>query len=83
MLDAPIDSLESELSPQNAHAAMVEALLAGEGFRRVAAITEACAGAPVRILLPRPGSDGSSGSSAERYVARGRRADRDCGAERT
>lgn len=69
MLDAPIDSLESELSPQNAHAAMVEALLAGEGFKRVAAITEACAGAPVRILLPRPGSDGSSGSSAERYVA--------------
>ena len=48
---------------------MVEALVAGDGFRRVAAIAEEAVGAPVEILLPRPGSEGLQGTAAERYVA--------------
>ncbi len=68
MLDAPIER-ESERSPQAAHAEMVEALLAGEGLDRVAAIAAACVGARVGIYLPRPGSEGADGDAAERYVA--------------
>jgi hypothetical protein len=52
-----------------AHAEMLDALVAGEGFERVAQITEMQVGAPVGIYVPRPGSDGSAGSAAERYVA--------------
>lgn len=70
MFEGPIEPPETERSARDSHAAMVEALLAGEGFAQVAAIAEEGAGAPVRILLPRPGSEGTSGSSAERYVAR-------------
>ncbi|HYH54578.1 MAG TPA: helix-turn-helix domain-containing protein [Solirubrobacterales bacterium] len=59
----------SEGSPNAVHAAMIEALVAGEGLQRVAAIASEQAGGRVEILVPRPGSDGSGGSAAERYVA--------------
>lgn len=52
-----------------AHAAMVEALVAGEGFARVAEIAEGLVGAPVGIFVPRPGSEGADGTAAERFVA--------------
>jgi hypothetical protein len=48
---------------------MLEALLAGEGLQRVAEIAAELVGAPVEVLIPRPGSDGSDGSATERYVA--------------
>lgn len=48
---------------------MVAALLAGEGFRRVAAIASELTGAEVEVLVPRPGSDGSGGSETERFAA--------------
>ncbi len=59
----------SERSPAAVHAAMIEALVAGEGLQRVAEIAGECAGGRVEILVPRPGSDGSGGSPAERFVA--------------
>jgi purine catabolism regulator len=48
---------------------MLDALVAGEGLARVARIAEEHVGEPVDIFVPRPGSDGSDGDSAERYVA--------------
>jgi hypothetical protein len=48
---------------------MVQALLAGEGFRRVAAIASELTGAEVEVLVPRPGSEGTSGSDTERFAA--------------
>lgn len=51
------------------HDRMVAALLAGEGFRRVAMIAAELTGAEVEVLVPRPGSDGSGGSATERFVA--------------
>ena len=57
------------LSSESPHDLMVAALLAGEGFRRVAAIASELTGAEVEVLVPRPGSDGSGGSETERFVA--------------
>lgn len=57
------------LTSESPHDRMVQALLAGEGFRRVAAIASELTGAEVEVLVPRPGSDGSSGSEAERFAA--------------
>src|SRR5882757_7455550 len=51
------------------HDLMVQALLAGEGFRRVAAIASTLTGAEVEVLVPRSGSDGSGGSETERFAA--------------
>jgi hypothetical protein len=68
MLEAPVDPSESEFRARSAHGRMMEALVSGEGLERVAEIAAGLAGAPVRILVPRPGSDGSRGSAAERYV---------------
>jgi PucR C-terminal helix-turn-helix domain len=48
---------------------MVEALLAREGFVGVARIASELIGAPVEVLVPRPGSEGSDGSATERFVA--------------
>lgn len=48
---------------------MLEALVAGDGFEAVAALAAAAVGAPVEILVPRPGSEGTVGSPTERYVA--------------
>ena len=48
---------------------MVRALLAREGFPRVAAITAELTGAQVEVLVPRPGSRGIDGSASERFVA--------------
>jgi hypothetical protein len=58
-----------ERSPATAHTAMLEALVAGEGLEAVAGIVGEHAGAPVGIYVPRPGTDGSDGTAAERYVA--------------
>jgi hypothetical protein len=58
-----------ESSPAMAQGAMVEALVAGEGLERVAAIAAEHLGAPVEIYVPRPGTEGADGSPAERYVA--------------
>lgn len=58
-----------ERSPNNAQAEMLDALVAGEGLKRVARIAEERVGAAVGIFVPRPGSDGSDGSAAERFVA--------------
>ncbi|MBK5220081.1 MAG: hypothetical protein JJE35_09900 [Thermoleophilia bacterium] len=69
MLPKPVALDESERSPATAHAAMLDALVAGEGLERVAEIAEEHTGGPVRICVPRPGSDGSDGEPAERYVA--------------
>ena len=55
--------------PRAPHAAMLDALVAGEGLARVAEIAEEHVGEPVGIFVPRPGSEGSEGDSAERYVA--------------
>jgi hypothetical protein len=63
----PIDV--SERSPATAHTAMLEALIAGEGLKAVAAIATQHAGGLVGIYVPRPGTDGADGSAAERYVA--------------
>jgi hypothetical protein len=48
---------------------MVRALLAREGFPRVAAIASELTGAQVELLVPRPGSWGAEGSASERFVA--------------
>jgi hypothetical protein len=48
---------------------MLDALVAGEGLERVAEIVEEHVGESVEILVPRPGSDGTDGTPAERYVA--------------
>lgn len=69
MLQKPVTVDEFDRSPATAHAAMLGALVAGEGLSRVAEIAESHAGAPVRIYVPRPGSDGTDGGPAERYVA--------------
>jgi hypothetical protein len=69
MPGASADLDRSQLSPDAAHAAMLEALLAGEGLTGVAEIATELVGAPVEVLIPRPGSDGADGSAAERYVA--------------
>lgn len=55
--------------PDSALEVMVQALLAREGFARVAAIAEGLVGARVEVLVPRPGSDGASGTATERFVA--------------
>jgi len=60
---------ETVPSPTAAQTTMIEALIAGRGLARVAEIAAELAGAEVGIFVPRPGSDGSSGSAAERYVA--------------
>ncbi len=59
----------AERSPTTAHTAMLDALVAGEGLERVAAIVAEHVGAAVEILVPRPGSDGADGTPAERFVA--------------
>jgi hypothetical protein len=69
MLLDPAALDESERSPATAHAAMLDALVAGEGLDRVAAIAEEHVGELVGIFVPRRGSDGADGSAAERYVA--------------
>jgi purine catabolism regulator len=70
MLSSNPAALErSERSPASAHAAMLDALVAGEGLARVAEIAAEHVGEPVGIFVPRPGSDGSDGDAAERYVA--------------
>jgi hypothetical protein len=61
--------LDRERSPATAHTAMLDALVAGEGLERVAAIAAEHVGGTVAILVPRPGSDGADGTPAERYVA--------------
>jgi len=48
---------------------MVQALLAREGFARVAAIAGDLVGAEVEVLVPRPGSEGVDGTATERFVA--------------
>jgi hypothetical protein len=48
---------------------MVAALVAGEGFRRVAEIASELTGAEVEVLVPRPGSEGRDGTASERFVA--------------
>lgn len=48
---------------------MVQALLAREGFARVAAIAGDLVGAQVEVLVPRPGSEGVDGTATERFVA--------------
>jgi hypothetical protein len=68
MLSSPIDSLDTRAS-EPSHDRMVEALIAGEGFRRVAAIAAEMTGAEVEVLVPRPGSEGSDGSANERFAA--------------
>lgn len=64
---AGVDGRES--SPAIAQSAMIEALVAGEGLDRVAAIAGEHAGGRVGIFIPRPGTDGCDGSAAERFVA--------------
>jgi hypothetical protein len=60
----------SETSPPgSALDRMVQALLAREGFAGVAAIASELAGAPVEVLVPRPGSEGTDGTATERFVA--------------
>jgi hypothetical protein len=66
----PIDPPESSSSFSEASFnRMAEALLAREGFAGVAAIAAELVGARVEILVPRPGSTGSHGTVAERFVA--------------
>lgn len=48
---------------------MVQALLAREGFTRVARIAGDLCGARVEVLVPRPGSEGRDGTATERFVA--------------
>jgi sugar diacid utilization regulator len=55
--------------PDSALDRMVQALLAREGFARVAAIASELAGARVEVLVPRPGSEGTDGTATERFVA--------------
>lgn len=68
MRENPIGAV-AERSFRTAHAAMLEALVAGEGLQRVAEIAGEHVGGEVQILVPRPGSNGSGGSATERYVA--------------
>jgi hypothetical protein len=66
----PIDPPESSSSFSEASFnRMAEALLAREGFAGVAAIAAELVGARVEILVPRPGSTGTRGTVAERFVA--------------
>src|ERR1700759_1063418 len=70
MMDPAIDPSESSSSFSEASFnRMAEALLAREGFAGVAAIAAELVGARVEILVPRPGSTGSPGTGAERFVA--------------
>lgn len=69
MLQTPRHA-EPKQPPLAAQAAMVEALVAGEGFSAVARMSGELVGATVEILLPRPGSDGLEGTATERFVAR-------------
>jgi hypothetical protein len=55
--------------PDASRERMVQALLAREGFARVAEIAGELVGARVEVLVPRPGSEGSDGSATERFVA--------------
>jgi PucR family transcriptional regulator, purine catabolism regulatory protein len=55
--------------PESSLDRMVQALLAREGFVRVAAIASELVGARVEVLVPRPGSEGSDGTATERFVA--------------
>jgi hypothetical protein len=48
---------------------MVQALLAREGFARVATIASELTGGRVEVLVPRPGSEGGDGTASERFVA--------------
>jgi hypothetical protein len=66
VLETSTDRGRPERSLRGAHAAMLEALLAGEGLHRVANIATELVGAPVEVLIPRTGTDGTP---AERYVA--------------
>jgi len=52
-----------------AHAAMLAAIVGGEGFPRVAEIVTEHVGAPVGIFVPRPGARGMAETPAERFVA--------------
>ncbi len=67
----PSPSSESPTAPsaQSSLDRMVRALLAREGFSRVAAIAAELTGARVEVLVPRPGSQGVDGSASERFVA--------------
>jgi hypothetical protein len=66
----PIDPPESSSSfSEVSFNRMAEALLAREGFAGVAAIAAELVGARVEILVPRPGSTGTRGTVAERFVA--------------
>jgi hypothetical protein len=65
----PLTGPSSQSPYDQSHDQMVAALLAGEGFRRVAAIASELTGAEVEVLVPRPGSDGSNGSETERFAA--------------
>src|ERR1700761_6105886 len=70
MRSRPIDPPASSSSFSEASFnRMAEALLAREGFAGVAAIAAELVGARVEILVPRPGSTGSQGTVAERFVA--------------
>lgn len=69
MPQKPVVLDPAERSPTTAHTAMLDALVAGEGLERVAEIVEEHVGETVQILVPRPGSDGTDGTPAERYVA--------------
>jgi sugar diacid utilization regulator len=64
-----LGQLDQTGDPAALQGAMIEALVAGEGLERVAEIAAERAGAPVGIYVPRPGTDGSDGTPAERYVA--------------
>jgi len=55
--------------PDSSLELMVQALLAREGFARVAAIAGELAGARVELLVPRRGSEGTDGTATERFVA--------------
>jgi hypothetical protein len=55
--------------PDSSLERMVQALLAREGFARVAAIAGELVGARVEVLVPRPGSEGTDGTATERFVA--------------
>jgi hypothetical protein len=55
--------------PDSSLELMVQALLAREGFARVAAIAGDLVGARVEVLVPRPGSEGVDGTATERFVA--------------
>ena len=69
MLQATTHREAPERLLRDAHASMLEALLAGEGLQRVAGIAAELVEAPVEVLIPRAGSDGADGTPAERYVA--------------